>query len=96
MSETQDQFSDVGTAFEFSGPVPAARPLSDFCLERIGEEVVLYDPEHIQYHTLNAIAYSIWTLCDGQLTVQGISETLSKDHSNVHVQSGCTRDRRAW
>lgn len=58
-------------------PVPAARPLSDFCMERVGDDVVLYDPENIQYHTLNAIAFDVWRLCDGSRSVEEMTRRLA-------------------
>ena len=62
MSDTQDQFSTDATACKFSGPIPAARPLSDFCMEQIVDEVVLFDATLNRYHTMNSVAFEVWRL----------------------------------
>ena len=65
-------------------PVPPARPLSDFCMEHVGDDVVLYDPEAIQYHTLNSAAYAVWRQCDGQRTIEEVRRALDFDGYNLH------------
>lgn len=54
-------------------PVPAARPLTDFAHERVGDDLVLFDGETMQYHTLNGVAERIWRLCDGIASVEMIA-----------------------
>jgi hypothetical protein len=66
---------------------PAARPLDQFCVERVNDDFVLYDTERIQYHTLNSIAYDVWRLCDGQLSARAISSELAATSSAVHVEA---------
>ena len=58
--------------------VPAARPLSDFCMERIGDEVVLFDSALNRYHTLNGFAFDIWRSCDGVHTMEQITNAASE------------------
>lgn len=60
-------------------PVPSARPLSEFCAERVGDDVVLYDATLNRYHTLNAPAYDIWRLCDGVRSVEQIRLELQQN-----------------
>lgn len=60
-------------------PVPAGRPLRDFCMERVGDDVVLYDSELNRYHTLIDLAYRIWRLCDGVRTSSQIAEATGSD-----------------
>lgn len=50
---------------DFSATVPAARPLSDFSIEQVGDDLVILDGETLQYHTLNQTAAWIWRACDG-------------------------------
>jgi hypothetical protein len=67
--------------------VPTARPFDQFCAEQVGDDIVLYDVERIQYHSLNAFAHSTWLLCDGQRTSQAIAAELSKGYSHVHPEA---------
>ncbi|MCO5223623.1 MAG: PqqD family protein [Thermomicrobiales bacterium] len=57
-------------------PVPAARPLSDFAVEQVGDELVLFDAETMQYHTLNGTAYQIWHRCDGRASAAAVAADL--------------------
>lgn len=69
-----EQISPVDVMESAGGqPVPAARPLGDFCMERVGDDVVLYDAETMQYHTLNRVAEHIWRACDGIATIEAIA-----------------------
>lgn len=54
-------------------PVPAARFLTDFCIERVGDDVVLFDPAFDRYHTLNTVAFDIWRRCDGIRSIEQIA-----------------------
>lgn len=65
MSEQQDVRTGDIAGFDAAMPVPAARPLSDFCMERVGDEVVMFDAGRDRYHTLNEVAFAIWRACDG-------------------------------
>jgi hypothetical protein len=67
---TSDSLSVTLGAYE---PVPTARPLSDFTYEEIGDELVLFDFETKQYHTVNAMARKIWQSCDGISSVETIA-----------------------
>lgn len=74
MSEqAPDELSGI-TRFEHGSAVPAARPLSDFAVERLGDELVLLDGETKQYHNLNGVAVAIWQACDGVASVESIAQ----------------------
>ena len=57
--------------------IPAARPVTDFAWEEVGEELVILDAETLQYHALNATAVWIWQACDGAATPNRLSQELS-------------------
>lgn len=57
------------TEFPATAAVPAARPLSEFTVERVGDELIIFDGETMHYHTLNASASRIWRQCDGVTSV---------------------------
>lgn len=57
-------------------PVPAARPLSDFAVEVVGDELVIFDAETLHYHTLNATAQLVWRSCDGTASPVAIAQAL--------------------
>jgi len=60
--------------------------LSNFCSERVGDGIIVYDPETIRYHTLNAMAYDVWRFCDGQRTVHEIAGAVASLHPETHVE----------
>lgn len=65
MSDSRQPHSNKIGLLDYAKPVPAARPLGDFSWERIDGDLVLFDAEKIQYHTLNWVAQGIWQSCDG-------------------------------
>jgi hypothetical protein len=79
MEERQLEESRENAVLNANLPVPAARPLSDFCMERVGDDVVLYDPVTSRYHTLNVSAFDIWRLCDGTRTAEQIGIALQRN-----------------
>ncbi len=87
MSESQDQFSNEVTTFEFSGPVPAARSMGDFCMEQIGDEIVLFDSELNRYHNLNIIAFDIWRNCDGVSSGDQIAATVAASRPEIRREA---------
>jgi len=69
-------------------PVPAARPLSDFCMERVGEDFVVFDAKMNRYHTLNHLAYTIWRSCDGALTPQQLAASMDGADTDLDLVEG--------
>ena len=63
---------------EFESPAPSDRPRarSDIVCQQLEDGFVLIDPREDSVHTLNVSAAFIWDLCDGEHTVQDISERL--------------------
>jgi hypothetical protein len=57
-------------------PVPARRDPRHFNSESLGSEIVLFDTERIQYHTLNETANAVWKVCDGLRTPADIARDL--------------------
>jgi len=51
---------------------------SDFQLEEIDGELLLYSPESTQSVYLNASASLIWRLCDGNQSIREIIQLLSE------------------
>lgn len=64
-------------------PVPAARPLSDFAVETLGDELVIFDAETLQYHTLNRMATQIWRKCNGVASASMIASELGLSIEDV-------------
>lgn len=58
-------------------PIPAARPLSDFAVEQVGDDLVVFDCGSMQYHTLNGVARTIWRACDGVSTIEAVAVSAS-------------------
>lgn len=88
MDERYQVESEPIQEFAANAPVPAARPLSDFSTERVGDDVVVYDVKRIQYHTLNNVAYEIWRLCDGQRSIVEIGVVLASQRAEeIHCES---------
>lgn len=84
----------VSTAAEFeereerrlsARPVPAARPLSDFAVETIGDELIVLDVLSMQYHTLNAEAARVWSACDGVASAASIASALDLPVESVEA-----------
>lgn len=73
MIDRQVERSNDTEQWNPDAPVPAARPLSDFTIERVGDDLVIFDGETMQYHTVNAVATSIWRACDGIATAEAIA-----------------------
>lgn len=65
--------------------VPAARPFSDFAWEQVGGDIVLFDAQAMQYHTLNAAAFEIWRACDGSVTVEAVAASVGLPVEVVEV-----------
>lgn len=68
-------------------PVPAARSLGEFSLERVGDDVILFDPASMHYHTLNDLAYRVWRLCDGRNSISDIKAGIEESGATAHVES---------
>lgn len=73
MSENQDRRSNEITVDGYHQPVPAARPLNGFSWERVSDDLVVFDSQTMQYHTLNGAAEKIWRSCDGVATIDTIA-----------------------
>ncbi|MEZ4530795.1 MAG: PqqD family protein [Thermomicrobiales bacterium] len=74
MSENiQEKATTPGDIYQ---AIPAARPLSDFAVERVGDDLVILDGESMQYHTLNLAAAQIWQACDGVNSTNRIASEL--------------------
>jgi hypothetical protein len=57
-------------------PAPPARPISDFAVESVGDDLIIFDAELLHYHTLNATARLIWEKCDGAGSPSAIAQDL--------------------
>ena len=57
--------------------MPRPRPRAAVTTLPLDDELVLYEPESGQAHVLNPTAAHIWTLCDGERTVEAVSEALA-------------------
>ena len=45
--------------------LPQARPSTDFVVERLADEVLVYDLSAHRAHCLSPAAARVWALCDG-------------------------------
>jgi hypothetical protein len=52
------------------------RPRPDYCLETVGDQIILYHPGREKGFHLNETASLIWRLCDGQRTTADITKLL--------------------
>lgn len=46
---------------------------------QLEDEVVVYDPERKQAHSLNRVAVSVWNHADGRTTVEGLQSLVARD-----------------
>ena len=53
---------------------PKAR--QDITVQNMGDEVLLYDSDRENVHVLNHTAHAIWSLCDGNHTIEDIQEKI--------------------
>lgn len=49
--------------------LPTARPQTEFIVERLPDEVLVYDQARHQAHCLSLAADLVWNLCDGKRSV---------------------------
>jgi hypothetical protein len=75
---------------------PGSRPLraNQVAAKELGDEVVLYLTDGSAVHVLNRSAFLIWSLCDGQHTVQEMEQAL-KDRYAIPDQVNVAADVRA-
>lgn len=78
MNTVEQRLSRENHDAAYGAPVPAARPLNEFCTERVGDDVVLFDSSRDRYHTLNSLAFDIWRLCDGTRSIERIGSDLDR------------------
>ncbi|MEO9194221.1 MAG: PqqD family protein [Polyangia bacterium] len=45
--------------------LPVARPAGDFIVEKVADEVLVYDQRNHVAHCLSPVAALVWSLCDG-------------------------------
>ncbi len=57
--------------------------VSDFLLERIDENVLLYHPGLTKTIHLNQTAAIVWDMCDGTRSVQEIADTLGLEYPDA-------------
>src|SRR5437764_271711 len=65
-----------------TGRKPAARS-EDLVVEELGDELLVYDLTHDRAHSLSATAALVWRSCDGESTVDALSEDLRLDADTV-------------
>ena len=68
--------------------VPKCRSWSEFYSERVGSDLVLFDDQTMQYHTLNSMAECIWRACDGAVTVDIIAASTALSVEVVEITLG--------
>jgi hypothetical protein len=56
------------------GSKPRVR--DDVILRQLDDDWVVYDPDGNQLHVLNLAAVAVWTLCDGEMTVETMADEL--------------------
>ena len=55
---------------------PKAR-VTDLVVQKVADEVLVYDPQHFQAHCLNEPAAAVWKQCDGRSTPAQIAARLT-------------------
>jgi len=69
----------------------------DILVEKIDEEIVIYDPQTHHIHHLNPMATIVWELCDVSQSPQDITreiaDTLKADPSKVEKDVSETLDQ---
>jgi hypothetical protein len=61
--------------------VPQVRP--DLRLEDLGNELLVYDELHRQYHLLNSTARLVWQLCDGTRGLAEIAAEVAEHYPTI-------------
>lgn len=61
---------------------PLARTES-LVIEELGDELLVYDLETDEAHSLGAVAARVWKACDGRTTLEGMTAELGLDHATV-------------
>lgn len=59
------------------------RVRDDIQAQNIGDEVMLHDSSGQTIHVLNHTAYAIWKLCDGQHTLDEISDIIFEKYPDA-------------
>ena len=57
--------------------LPAVRPRSEFIVETLADEVLVYDQTSHRAHCLSPAAAMVWRMCDGQTTATAAQLALS-------------------
>jgi hypothetical protein len=55
-------------------------------LEKLDDELCIYDWEHMKVHALNPTAALVWTMCDGQTEPQQMAEKLQVELNTPHAE----------
>jgi hypothetical protein len=53
----------------------------------LDEELVLYHPESRESFALNQTGAQVWSLCDGEHTIDSIAQEISSRHAISHEQA---------
>jgi hypothetical protein len=66
-----------------ASPDPSARPLPrpDLTTAELDGETVVYDPSNGQVHQLNATATLVWSLCDGERSVDDLARLVAESYA---------------
>lgn len=67
--------------------LPARRAESEFLLERLADEVLVYDPSNASAHCLSRSAALIWDLCDGVTSTRDAAAALRASGAPDTVES---------
>ena len=59
---------------------PAAN--AEFLFKELDDGCVLYEPANEKIHSLNSTAAYIWTMCNGNNTIEKIVESVNTDFKN--------------
>ena len=70
--------------------LPQARPSTDFVVERLADEVLVYDLDARRAHCLNPTAAILWRACDGQRSLPDLARLL-QDRSGLPADEEVVR-----
>ena len=66
--------------------IPIART-EKLLIQRVGNELIVYDEANKSSHSLNSMAARVYELCDGQHTIKDIAQLLEKElHISRHEE----------
>jgi len=71
--------------------LPTRRPITEFLVEKLADEVLVYDQTHHAAHCLTVAAALVWDLCDGEHSTEDAQKALRAAGSSDAVDAVVTQ-----